>query len=428
MARKLGESLVERGIITQVQLQRARTAQLVHGGHLTTNLLEQGSLSEDSLGRALSSILHVPYSDARTLAWIPGHLLEMFPSHLAEKHRVIPLRQEGRRLHLAMMDPANLLALDEISFVTGYTIVATVALEVRIVEALEKHYGVTRSRRFAALADVLSEEYSRSVLAPRPAVERAGLSAGAGGPSEPSQEEEPSSSDTGPLPRWSRSHLPPLFDQGEAFGYGKSWRDIADGMEGDDLAIHARDELMESERGDTKPQPCAHAPVKPESTVAGFAEAVRRLAAAECVDDVLRTVVSFVAARLPGCMVLVPKDDELLLWASGGDESVDAASQQLSFPREGSIVSLLGNGESSYLGAVPRSREIREFYKKLHRPLPRTVLITTIVVQGRVASYLYADGGTQEILAIDLPSIRSLCARAGFALQVLILRKKILHN
>jgi hypothetical protein len=61
-------------------------------------------------------------------------------------------------------------------------------------------------------------------------------------------------------------------------------------------------------------------------------------------------------------------------------------------------------------------------------PLPKSVVVVPIFVQERVAADLYADGGSQEILALDIPSVQSLCARAGFALQVLILRNKILAD
>src|SRR5262249_55088878 len=118
-------------------------------------------LDEETLGETLASILGVPYADFETLSKVPYSVVRALPARLVEKHKVIPLKIEGKTLHLAMIDPKNLLALDEISFVTGYRLVPWLSPEVRVLQVLEKYYNMPRTQRYTTLARELSRLRSR---------------------------------------------------------------------------------------------------------------------------------------------------------------------------------------------------------------------------------------------------------------------------
>src|SRR5262245_14040100 len=104
MSRRLGEILIARGRLTAAQLHQALTAQLVFGGHLGTSLLEMGLIDEQTLGETLSHISGAGYADFDTLSRVPYAVVRSLPAGLVQKHKVIPLRLEGRVLHLAMID------------------------------------------------------------------------------------------------------------------------------------------------------------------------------------------------------------------------------------------------------------------------------------------------------------------------------------
>jgi hypothetical protein len=148
----LGEELVTHGVINEKQLDKALKAQLVHGGHLGTCLIELDYIDEQRLGEALATILGVKHAEPTLFHSIPDAVLETVSRDLAEKHSVVPLRLVDRTLHVAMIAPKDLMAIDELQFATGYQVQAWVAPEVRIVLALENYYGVPRSRRFLLLS------------------------------------------------------------------------------------------------------------------------------------------------------------------------------------------------------------------------------------------------------------------------------------
>jgi hypothetical protein len=153
---KLGQLLVARGWITVQQLTRALKNQNVAGGRLGTCLLEMDALSEELLLKGLSEQLGVPAADADELRGVPEEVLGLIPEKLARRCRAVPFHVEGGRLDLALMDPRNLSAQDEIAFASGKRVKVFVAGELRILEALEKYYGEECPSRFGLVLDRLN--------------------------------------------------------------------------------------------------------------------------------------------------------------------------------------------------------------------------------------------------------------------------------
>src|SRR3954447_24642243 len=153
---KLGQLLVARGWITVQQLTRALKNQNVAGGRLGTCLLEMDALGEELLLKGLSEQLGVPAADADELRGIPDEVLALVPEKLARRLHAVPFRVEGGRLDLALMDPRNLAAQDEIAFASGRRVKVFVADEIRILEALEKYYHEECPSRFGLVLDRLN--------------------------------------------------------------------------------------------------------------------------------------------------------------------------------------------------------------------------------------------------------------------------------
>lgn len=157
MAVKIGELLVQNGLITDEQLEEALQAQLVFGGRLGTNLVELGYISTATLAEFLSKQLHMPALSPSALEKVPKAALEAIPPEKAAKYMMFPLSLEKRVLKLAMADPTDLDAVDEIAFSTGYRITTIVAPELLVMYALEKFYDVKRESRFVRIAESMKD-------------------------------------------------------------------------------------------------------------------------------------------------------------------------------------------------------------------------------------------------------------------------------
>src|SRR5881392_642859 len=108
MASRLGELLIARGLLTPEQLGQALQGQSISGGKLGTNLVEMGFVTEDQIADSLSQLLGLPCARPQSVANIPRDVIAHLPKELAERYQAIPLKKEGRELHVGLADPQNL--------------------------------------------------------------------------------------------------------------------------------------------------------------------------------------------------------------------------------------------------------------------------------------------------------------------------------
>src|SRR5436190_14294850 len=156
MKTRIGHLLTQAGLVTEAQLARALEVQNFAGGRIGTLLLERGALGEDDLGKTLALQHGCGYVPWSALADVPADALALLPAKFALKHSAIPYERSNGQVKMALLDPSDLRVLDELVFVTGKKVIAGVTPEVRIYQALEKHYGKLRAPRFALLAEKLS--------------------------------------------------------------------------------------------------------------------------------------------------------------------------------------------------------------------------------------------------------------------------------
>ena len=140
MSGRLGAMLVSSGLITEDQLQKALAAQKNEGGRLGSILVKMGFVQEDKLMTFLSKQYGVPYVDLGKFEINPV-VIKHIPSDVAQKYRIMPINRAGATITIAMVDPSNIFAIDDIKFMTGYNVEAVVATEGAIVEAIKKYYG-----------------------------------------------------------------------------------------------------------------------------------------------------------------------------------------------------------------------------------------------------------------------------------------------
>jgi hypothetical protein len=140
MAIKIGEILLRRGLITVDGLNRALTMHRRSGARLGVCLVRLGYVDEDSLAAALGEQLGVPVAPADALEDVPSFVIDRVPKQVAEAHNIVPIRVEGREVHVCLADPQNLSRLDEIAFTLGCRIRPFLATELAIERALARYY------------------------------------------------------------------------------------------------------------------------------------------------------------------------------------------------------------------------------------------------------------------------------------------------
>ncbi len=144
MVVKLGDLLLKAKLITQDQLEAALKLQREEGGKLGEALVRVGAVSESDITETLSQQFGVPSIDLSSFSIDPA-VIKIVPGEVARKYGVLPVNKTGATLTIAMGDPTNVFAMDDIKFMTGYNVEPVVASEVALRKAIDKHYGTPRS-------------------------------------------------------------------------------------------------------------------------------------------------------------------------------------------------------------------------------------------------------------------------------------------
>ena len=140
MPARLGELLVRENLISLQQLQNAQDSQRSEGGKLGYHLTKLGYLEEAELTQFLSKQYGVPAISLGEFE-IESSVIELVPREVAQKHQLIPVNRAGASLIVAMSDPSNIFAIDDVKFLTGYNIEVVVAAEAAILSAIDKYYA-----------------------------------------------------------------------------------------------------------------------------------------------------------------------------------------------------------------------------------------------------------------------------------------------
>jgi hypothetical protein len=140
MSSKLGEILVRENLVTPQQLREALDYQRASGGRLGANLVKLGIISDDVITAVLSRQYGVP-SINLDLFHIEPDVIKLISQEVALKYTVLPISKVGATLTLAMADPTNVAAMDDIKFMTGFNVEPVIASEASIQMAVGKYYS-----------------------------------------------------------------------------------------------------------------------------------------------------------------------------------------------------------------------------------------------------------------------------------------------
>ena len=141
---RLGELLVREKLISLQQLKQAQTDQAKSGRNLSYTLAKLGYISDGEITDFLSAQYRLPAVNLEEYD-IEEDVIKLVAKDVCEKHRVIPVSRSGSSLIVAMADPTNLHAIDDIKFMTGYNVEPVVASETAVADALQRYYTAAKA-------------------------------------------------------------------------------------------------------------------------------------------------------------------------------------------------------------------------------------------------------------------------------------------
>src|SRR5438034_4832440 len=143
---RIGELLLKEKRISTEQLQQALNHQKANGGKLGYNLVKMGFVKDEEITSLLSKQYGVPSINLTQFDIDPG-VIKLIPAETAHKYQIIPLSRAGATLTIAMTDPTNVFAMDDIKFMTGYNVEPVVASESAVSDAIQKYYSAAKGKR-----------------------------------------------------------------------------------------------------------------------------------------------------------------------------------------------------------------------------------------------------------------------------------------
>lgn len=348
MALKLGEALIKEGLITKDHLSKALERQVIFGGRLGTNLVELGYIKEDDLTRFLSKYLNIPYADPSYFENIDPHVLSSISPDIVERYLVMPIKKEKNRVHLAMLDPKDFNALDEIRFITGYEIIPYIASELRLLHALEKYYNIQRDLRYVTIFGREPEGITKPVEIKKPS------------PAEKPKEE-----------------------------------------------IKVKEEELEE--------------VILKKLNLSISNARDR-------EEIADIIIGEASKKLKRVALFVVKGGYVSGWRGKGLNLDDNLISSIKIPlNQSSLFKEVIDGKTFHQGPILKIPLNDKLMEEMGGLYPREVLAFPLTIRGKVVSILYGDNGDKTLLLDEYDDLKNLMIMASMAMEILILKRKIME-
>ncbi|MEM6793329.1 MAG: hypothetical protein AAF725_05075 [Acidobacteriota bacterium] len=446
--------LLSAGHLSAEQLKRALETQNLMGGRLGTHLLELGFITEVNLIDALARHRGACPVTRADLTDIPRSVLRSIPPKMARRHRVIPYRVRGKTLHIASMDPGDVLREDEISFLTSFMVRTCVGLEFHIRLALRQYFQEPLEPRLRSLARRLAAN-SRA----------AGAATSTSTGTAPSESAGPPEV-AGPLPLRPAVKPPPAFEiapegairsaaekeetgarprakrepvaQSEPDAGPAAEPDAGPDVEfieidADELALlrtpraAAASEAEALAPSSPRPAPAQEKPEDPEPDLeTRLAEASRALREAEIRDEIGDVLIEFSGAFFRRRALLIARRERIVGWRGAGLGVEEAAIRALDLDaRAPSVFAGLRDASSLWLGPLPSLPANRQLLTHLGGKAPQDCLVLPVTLRSKIVCHLYVDNLDAGVAAGPVAAMKRLVAKAGLAFEVYILKNKI---
>ena len=412
---RLGDLLFESRLITEEQRHRAVLRQSRLRGRFGTALLEEDA-SEDVIAHGLAVQNRVPPATPEFLQSIRSDVLRLVPARVAQRLHAVPFRKEGRVLSVAMRDPGDLPALDELAALTGFRIAPHAALEVRIYALLYRFYAADVEPRYLTAAAFLREVASDPKDDP----------------------DEPTQPKVGRL----RSKpdlriLPPPPPPDTLTPYPQRIRRMDEGdpwqAEGAVLAAQAQavrrraePEIFEDPLEVLDPQPeSMEFPERPEPSPEAAAEEklLARLAGARHRDDVAEAVLDDALRHVKRAALFIAQPDAVVGWAAR-PAPTDGFSRFRLLDTVPSVFATLRNTEGFYVGPQPDLPGTASTLDALASNGLGLVAVVPVNLKGKTVVYLYGEAA-EGARPPSIPALKRLAAMAATGLEIVLLKSRL---
>ncbi len=433
---RLGEMLVQAGKITPFQLEETLKGQAIFGGRFGTNLVEMGYLDERDLAQFLSQKTGVPHATPEQLLDIPADVIKLISYDYVKKYRVIPIELNKRKLTLAMVDPTDFHAIDEISFATGLIIMPVIAPELRIVTAMEKYYRIKREVRYISVeggSRGRNRHHGAHPSAPQAATpaNRVAAAPPPPAPPKPTLELWPAHEEDEIL------DLPVLEDLSclELLKRNEEPQ-VAPALQQATTMPPAAPESMTAPAPAAEPAAPQTAPEPPaadiyeeieepeqdyslESVLAGLAEPDDR-------DWIAELITGHLGSQFRRVAFFLLRGGRASGWVARVDNRPVPEFEELELSlTEPSVLNVVDQSKNFFLGPMPATAGNQAIMEALGGGTPFNNLLVPLVMMGRVVAVLYVGGGSTP-LEEKLPEIQKLIGKATMAFEILILKSKIM--
>ncbi len=372
MTLKLGELLLKERMVTSAQLEEALKNQMIYGIRLGSSLIEMGYVDEDALCTLLSKKLGVPCVGRKELTSVSRELLHWFPRHLVEAHHVVPLKVDGNRLTLAMTDPTDYTAIEEIGFATGRVIHPHIAPDVHISRALARYYNITLGEaRYQQVADQRRQNSTDTTEKPATII-------------------MPGFSETGELLNVT---IPAEFE-GFASLLGDEAEDMY--MHSDDVSRYTVDRVS-----------------------LDFSESRSR-------DDVGNVFIKYLGQEFTAAALFIVRGNAAVGWRSvtAGEKVGDFEEFSLLLSKPSVLHDVIESKNFS-MGTLVNTPENRQILRILHLRSETSLLVLPLVMLNKVVAVVLVTAD-MDSLGHRLTELQKLVRKASLAFEMLIIKNKIL--
>ncbi len=413
---RLGDLLVESKLITDEQRHRALLRQGRLRGRFGTALLEEDA-SEDVVAHGLAVQNRVPPAAPEALQSIRSDVLRLVPGRVAQRLHAVPFRREGRILSVAMRDPGDLPALDELAALTGFRIAPHAALEVRIYALLYRFYAADVEPRYLTAAAFLRDVGQ----APREDTDE---------PTQPkggrARTSKPDLRVVPPPPP--PEILSPYPQRMRRMDEGDPWQAEGSAFTASASALRRRaePEIFEDPLEALDPQPeSMEFPERPEPSPEAAAEErlLSRLSGARHRDDVAEAVLDDALRHVRRAALFIAHPDAVVGWAARPAPPERFGRFRLP-DTEPSVFATLRNTEGFYVGPQPDLPGTAATLEALGSDGLGLVAVVPVNLKGKTVVYLYGEA-PEGARPPSVPALKRLAAMAATGLEIVLLKSRL---
>jgi hypothetical protein len=334
--------------------------------------VELGYVEEDVLAQLLSRKLGVPSIGKKELDAVPRELIQNFPRHLVETHNVVPIKLEGNRLSLAMTDPTDYRAIEEVGFATGHVVRPFIAPDVQISQALAKYYRIISGQ---ARYQMVAEQKRKK--------------------------------DASEAAKLATITMPTLTESGELLNVT-----IPAEFKG---FAHLHDDVM----SDLFPQADDISRYTVDSLSMDFAGARSR-------DDVANVFINYLGQEFSSGALFIVRGNSAVGWRGvSAGEKISGFSELSLLLSKPSVLRDVVESKNLSMGALINTPENRQILKTLNIPSDVSLLVLPVIMMNKVVAVVLVTADMDK-LGRRLTELQKLVRKASLAFEMLIIKNKIL--